>query len=168
MKRINSNYHRKASIVRNQITQFSQNKENLVHAKNQIQHKRIHHHFSEKIRKKINAEKLSVQPSLFSAPSLFQPSFSFQFPLFSASFSVPALSVQLQCLLPSFCFCSAPPSFFSVQCFFLFLFFCFSASSFCFLLQRLFLCFLLAPLFFFSFSPTFLKSSPKLVATQKA
>ena len=34
MKRINSNYHRKASIVRNQITSFSQNKENLVHAKN--------------------------------------------------------------------------------------------------------------------------------------
>ena len=34
MKRINSNYHRKASIVQNQITSFSQNKENLVHAKN--------------------------------------------------------------------------------------------------------------------------------------
>ena len=34
MKRICSNYHRKASIVRNQITSFSQNKENLVHAKN--------------------------------------------------------------------------------------------------------------------------------------
>ena len=34
MKRINSNYHRKASIVRNQITSFSQNKENLVYAKN--------------------------------------------------------------------------------------------------------------------------------------
>ena len=34
MKRINSNYHRKASIVRNYITSFSQNKENIVHAKN--------------------------------------------------------------------------------------------------------------------------------------
>ena len=34
MKRINSNYYRKASIVRNQISSFSQNKENLVHAKN--------------------------------------------------------------------------------------------------------------------------------------
>ena len=32
-----------------------------------------------KIRKKINAEKLSVQPSLFSTLSLFQPSFSFSF-----------------------------------------------------------------------------------------
>ena len=35
--------------------------------------------FSEKIRRKINAEKLSVQPSLFSTLSLFQPSFSFSF-----------------------------------------------------------------------------------------
>ena len=34
MKRIYSNYHRKISIVRNQITSFSQNKEDLVHAKN--------------------------------------------------------------------------------------------------------------------------------------
>ena len=41
--------------------------------------------FSEKIRRKINAEKLSVQPSLFSTFSLFHPSFSFSFnaaPLF--------------------------------------------------------------------------------------
>ena len=35
--------------------------------------------FSEKIRRKIHAEKLSVQPSLFSTLSLFQPSFSFSF-----------------------------------------------------------------------------------------
>ena len=35
--------------------------------------------FSEKIWRKINAEKLSVQPSLFSTLSLFQPSFSFSF-----------------------------------------------------------------------------------------
>ena len=34
MKRICSNYHRKASIVWNQITSFSQNKKFLVHAKN--------------------------------------------------------------------------------------------------------------------------------------
>ena len=35
--------------------------------------------FSKKIRRKINAKKLSVQPTLFSTLSLFQPSFSFSF-----------------------------------------------------------------------------------------
>ena len=35
--------------------------------------------FSKKIQRKINAEKLSVQPTLFSTLSLFQPSFSFSF-----------------------------------------------------------------------------------------
>ena len=98
MRRIYSNQHRKASIVRNQITSFSQNKENLVHAKSQIQHKRIHHHFFEKIQRKINAEKLSAQPSLFS--------FS------AAPFSVPALFFfQLQCLFLLFFSSGQHPSF---------------------------------------------------------
>ena len=69
-------------------------------------------------------------------------SFFFQYLFYSAPFSTSAPLF--------FCYlCSAPPSFFSVQ-------------------RLLFFFSLLAPLFQFSFSPMFLKSSPKLVAAQKA
>ena len=77
--------------------------------------------FSEKIRRKINAEKLSVQPSLFSTLSLFQPSFSFSFSTAHFFFFF------FFCFLvshPFFFFSSllAPPLFF-------FLFFCFIPLS---------------------------------------
>ena len=61
--------------------------------------------FSKKIRRKINAKKLSVQPTLFSTLSLFQPSFSFSFS-------------------------AAHFFFFSFFFFFFFFFFCFSLSPF--------------------------------------
>ena len=81
--------------------------------------------FSKKIRRKINAKKLSVQPTLFSTLSLFQPSFSFSFnaaPLFLF-----------------FCFCFSASFFFLLQPFFSFQFTCalfFSPKTFFFSPQR--------------------------------
>ena len=58
--------------------------------------------FSEKIRRKIHAEKLSVQPSLFSTLSLFQPSFSFSFS--AAHFFFFLFQPFLVSASPFFCF----------------------------------------------------------------
>ena len=112
----------------------------------------FHHHFFEKIRRKINAEKLSIQPSLFSTLSPFQPSFSFSFSAAPFFFLFQRLFLFLQTCCPLFfspkrvsallqpkILLVQPLSSLSVlaflfsphHCFSLFLF-CFSLCSFCF------------------------------------